>query len=207
MELKKIITLLRLAIGSSVGRKVHTIEVEVTELVVRLLECLISSFDKLHMVEYDTVFAKSYMTESKIRVFQLSYMPFSSIRGQFSEPATITVAVIIAIDELIVSILEKEKLSGSNFLDSYRNLRIFLKAEKKLIYLEQPIPPTHTPAPPATEVPPDVFAVYTRWVDAQQEIACLLLASMTLELQKNLEDFNAYDMLKELKTMFSQQAD
>ncbi|GKE55426.1 hypothetical protein Tco_1494611 [Tanacetum coccineum] len=34
-----------------------------------------------------------------------------------------------------------------------------------------------------------------------------MLASMTLELQSNMVDFNAYDMLKELKTMFSQQAD
>ncbi|GJU16477.1 zinc finger, CCHC-type containing protein [Tanacetum coccineum] len=71
------------------------------------------------------------LSKSKIRVFQLSYMPFSSIGGRFSEPAAITVSAIIAIDELIV--------------------------REKLIYLEQPIPSTHTPAPPATEVPPGVF--------------------------------------------------
>ncbi|GJU56088.1 hypothetical protein Tco_1229802 [Tanacetum coccineum] len=59
VKLKKIIALLRLAIGSSVRRKV-------TELVVGLLECLIGSVDmvdKLHMVENDTVCAESCMRE------------------------------------------------------------------------------------------------------------------------------------------------
>ena len=38
------------------------------------------------------------------------------------------------------SVLEKDKLSRTNFLDWYRNLRIVLKHEKKLYVLEQPIP-------------------------------------------------------------------
>ncbi|GKD37896.1 hypothetical protein Tco_1258103 [Tanacetum coccineum] len=45
---------------------VHKFEVEVTELVVGLLECLIGSVDmvdKLHMVENDTVCAESCMRE------------------------------------------------------------------------------------------------------------------------------------------------
>ncbi|GJR79551.1 hypothetical protein Tco_0150336 [Tanacetum coccineum] len=51
------------------------------------------------------------------------------------------------INSIFKSILEKENLFGLNFLDWYRNLRIILKAEKKLTYLEQPIPhiPTHVP--------------------------------------------------------------
>ena len=38
------------------------------------------------------------------------------------------------------SILEKDKLNGSNFIDWSRNLRIVLKQEKKLEVLEQPLP-------------------------------------------------------------------
>jgi hypothetical protein len=38
------------------------------------------------------------------------------------------------------SILEKEKLNGTNFMDWYRNLKIVLKADKKLYILEGPIP-------------------------------------------------------------------
>ncbi|GKB60831.1 retrotransposon protein, putative, ty1-copia subclass [Tanacetum coccineum] len=43
-------------------------------------------------------------------------------------------------------------------------------------------------------------------VDAKQEISCLMLASITHELQKNLDNFNAHDLFKELKTIFPQQA-
>ncbi|GKD10387.1 retrotransposon protein, putative, ty1-copia subclass [Tanacetum coccineum] len=46
----------------------------------------------------------------------------------------------------IRSILEKEKLNGSNFLDWYRNLRIVLRNEQKLHHLEEALPE----APPAT---------------------------------------------------------
>ncbi|GKB49153.1 hypothetical protein Tco_0899906, partial [Tanacetum coccineum] len=76
----------------------------------------------------------------------------------------------------IRSILEKEKLTGPNFTNWYRNLRIVLRAEKKLVHLEKPLPPIPLPA------------LY----DAQLEVACLMLASMTSELQKNLESYNAY---------------
>ena len=38
------------------------------------------------------------------------------------------------------SILEKDKLNGTNFLDWYRNLRIVLKQERKEYILDQPEP-------------------------------------------------------------------
>ena len=38
------------------------------------------------------------------------------------------------------SILEKDKLNGTNFLNWYRNLRIILKQERKEYILDQPIP-------------------------------------------------------------------
>ena len=38
------------------------------------------------------------------------------------------------------SILEKDKLNGTNFLDWYRNLRIVLRQERKEYILDQPIP-------------------------------------------------------------------
>ncbi|GKC48195.1 reverse transcriptase domain-containing protein, partial [Tanacetum coccineum] len=46
----------------------------------------------------------------------------------------------------IRSILEKEKLNDSNFLDGYRNLRIVLRNEQKLHHPEEALPE----APPAT---------------------------------------------------------
>nr|GFB06816.1 hypothetical protein [Tanacetum cinerariifolium] len=69
---------------------------------------------------------------------------------------------------------EKQKLTGPNFIDWYRQLRIVLLIEDKLNYLEQPI----SPAPVAPE-----------------------------EIQRNLENLYAHEMLLELKTLFAQQAE
>ncbi|GJY45533.1 zinc finger, CCHC-type containing protein [Tanacetum coccineum] len=84
---------------------------------------------------------------------------------------------------------------------------IVLKAEKKLVYIEQLIPPIPTYVASVETVPANVLATHTRWVHAQQEIACLMFTCMTLELQKNLDDFNLNDTIKELKTLFLQQAE
>ncbi|GJS18877.1 zinc finger, CCHC-type containing protein [Tanacetum coccineum] len=102
----------------------------------------------------------------------------------------------------IRSILNKEKLNGRNFLDWYRNLRIVLMNEQKLHHLEDALPK----APPATTTTV-VYNAYTRRVTKQQKVACLILLSMTLDIQKNLEDRTAFEILQELKTMFQQQAE
>ncbi|GKB63723.1 hypothetical protein Tco_0919909 [Tanacetum coccineum] len=86
------------------------------------------------------------------------------------------------------SILDKEKLNGSNFLDWYRNLRIILRNEQKLHHLEEALPE----APPATATVV-VRNAYTRRVAEQQEVACLMLVSINPEIQKNLEDRTDYD--------------
>ncbi|GJR87326.1 hypothetical protein Tco_0211337 [Tanacetum coccineum] len=98
----------------------------------------------------------------------------------------------------IRSILDKEKLNGSNFLDWYRNLRIVLTNEQKLHRLEETLPAS------ATIV---VRNAYTCRVSEQQEVACLMLVSMNPEIQKNLEDRIAFEILQEPKTMFQQQAE
>ena len=49
------------------------------------------------------------------------------------------------------SILDKEKLNGTNFLDWHRNLRIVLKHERKLYVIDQPIPNEPTANAPRAE--------------------------------------------------------
>ncbi|KAI3805215.1 hypothetical protein L1987_27389 [Smallanthus sonchifolius] len=44
------------------------------------------------------------------------------------------------------SILEKDKLDNSNFMDWYRNLKIVIRAENKMYVLEEPIPEEPTAA-------------------------------------------------------------
>nr|GEW18831.1 zinc finger, CCHC-type [Tanacetum cinerariifolium] len=64
---------------------------------------------------------------------------------------------------------KKEKLTGPNFVDWYRQLRIILSIEDKLNYLEQPIPL----APVALEgqqVALEILAAHTAWIKGSKEI-------------------------------------
>ncbi|KAJ8769131.1 hypothetical protein K2173_000906 [Erythroxylum novogranatense] len=81
------------------------------------------------------------------------------------------------------SILEKEKLNGTNFLNWYRNLRIVLKQERKLYVLEEPIPEE----PPANAP------------KAQKD-------AYTKHINDSTDEMEAYDMLAQLKAMFQEQA-
>ncbi|GJV08916.1 retrotransposon protein, putative, ty1-copia subclass [Tanacetum coccineum] len=102
----------------------------------------------------------------------------------------------------IRSILLGEKLTGSNFTNWYCNLRIFLRYEKKLKFVEQPI----GPEPDLETTNLDTIDKYYEIVNLEQEVACIMLSSMSPDLQRTLEKYNAYDMMQELKTMFEEQA-
>ncbi|GJU45008.1 hypothetical protein Tco_1202274 [Tanacetum coccineum] len=109
-------------------------------------------------------------------------------------------------NSLFRSFFEKQKLTGNNFLEWYRNLRIILSTEDKLPFLEQPI--FALPVPPQGQANPlDVVTMHQAWVKAQKEIARLMLMTIDPEIQKTLEHPGANDMLKELKTLYVQQAD
>ncbi|GKA41036.1 retrotransposon protein, putative, ty1-copia subclass [Tanacetum coccineum] len=95
---------------------------------------------------------------------------------------------------------EKQKLTGPNFIDWYRQLRIVLSIDDKLNYLEQPLPPAPV-APAGQHVAPEILAAHTAWVKGSKEIAGLMLMTMEPEIQRNLENLHANDMLKELKAL------
>nr|GEX29968.1 zinc finger, CCHC-type [Tanacetum cinerariifolium] len=104
------------------------------------------------------------------------------------------------------SFFEKQKLTGPNFIDWYRQLRLVLSTEDKENYLEHPIPAAPV-APPGQQVPPQALAVHAAWVKGQKEVVVLMLLTMDLEIQRNLAHLGAYDMLQELKAMYSKQAE
>nr|GEY32686.1 zinc finger, CCHC-type [Tanacetum cinerariifolium] len=56
------------------------------------------------------------------------------------------------------------------------------------------------------QVPPAALAAHAAWVKGQKEVAVLMLLTMDLEIQRNLAHLGAYDMLQELKAMYSKQA-
>ncbi|KAI3776255.1 hypothetical protein L1987_46029 [Smallanthus sonchifolius] len=91
------------------------------------------------------------------------------------------------------SILEKDKLDKSNFMDWYRNLIIVIKAENKLYVLEEPI--LEEPAAATGQA----RKTWDKHVDDSIKVSCLMLASMIPELQKNLVDMPAYDMIRQLQ--------
>nr|GEX21784.1 hypothetical protein [Tanacetum cinerariifolium] len=83
---------------------------------------------------------------------------------------------------------------------------IVLSVEDKLDYLKQPIPPTPVPAQAGQQVALEALAANAAWVKGLKEIAGLMLMTMESDIQQNLENLDAYEMLQELKTLFAQQA-
>nr|GEX62009.1 hypothetical protein [Tanacetum cinerariifolium] len=53
----------------------------------------------------------------------------------------------------------------------------------------------------------EILAAHNAWIKGSKEIAGLILMTMELEIQQNLEPLHAHEMLKELKNLFAQQAE
>ncbi|GKB17807.1 hypothetical protein Tco_0851730 [Tanacetum coccineum] len=62
------------------------------------------------------------------------------------------------------SMFEREKLSGTNFNDWLRRLKLVLRVEKKMFVIEQPIPPA-----PAANSEANVLAEWNALYDAYNE--------------------------------------
>ncbi|GJV40477.1 retrotransposon protein, putative, ty1-copia subclass [Tanacetum coccineum] len=99
------------------------------------------------------------------------------------------------------SMFEREKLSGNNFNDWFRQLKLVLRVEKKMYVIEQPLP-----AATAANSKANVLLEWNAIYDAYNEVACLILGSMTPKLHRQFENSSPYDMIKELKDMFEKQA-
>src|SRR5438128_334798 len=97
--------------------------------------------------------------------------------------------------------LDKEKLNGTNFINWYRNLGIILKQEKQDYVLEVPYP--DEPPANATTV---VRRAREKHCNNSIDVSCLMLATMSSELQRQYENTNAHDMIVALWGMFENQA-
>ncbi|VFQ90745.1 unnamed protein product [Cuscuta campestris] len=92
------------------------------------------------------------------------------------------------------SILEKDKLNGTNFVDWKYNLSIALHIDEKEYVLEKPIPPT-----PLANAPKVVKDAYEKYVKDENQVSCVMLATMTAELQKQHDYMKAHDMTMALR--------
>ncbi|GJV75218.1 retrotransposon protein, putative, ty1-copia subclass [Tanacetum coccineum] len=70
-----------------------------------------------------------------------------------------------------------------------------------MFVIEQPLP-----AALAADSNVQVLSQWNAIYDTYNEVACLILGSMTLELHRQFENTSPYDMIKELKAMFEKQA-
>ncbi|KAK1414877.1 hypothetical protein QVD17_30638 [Tagetes erecta] len=98
------------------------------------------------------------------------------------------------------AILQRDRLTPNNFMDWYRNLRIVLKQEKRAYILDDPIPDE------PNEEDEEAYNEWTKYVEDSVQVSCLMLASMTPDLQKEYELHGAYDMITQLRETFQQQA-
>ncbi|GJY06182.1 hypothetical protein Tco_0373236 [Tanacetum coccineum] len=95
----------------------------------------------------------------------------------------------------IKSILQHEKLTGPNFMNWYRNLRIILRSKGKLAHLEQPLIPL--PCPVASQAARDA---YNTLYDAHNEVACLMLGIKAFYACKQEEGQSVSSYLLKMKS-------
>nr|GEV36589.1 hypothetical protein [Tanacetum cinerariifolium]GEY06927.1 hypothetical protein [Tanacetum cinerariifolium] len=101
--------------------------------------------------------------------------------------------ILSANNSVFRGFFEKQKLTGPNFIDWYRQLRIVLSIEDKSNYLEQPIPPALV-ALVGQHVAPKILTAHIAWIKGSKEIVGLMLMTMKPKIQQNLEDLHAHEM-------------
>nr|GEV40880.1 hypothetical protein [Tanacetum cinerariifolium] len=89
------------------------------------------------------------------------------------------------------SFFEKQKLTGPNFIDWYRQLCLVLLTEDKENYLEHPIPAAPV-ALPGQQVPPEALAAHAAWVKGQkEELKALYSKHAEQELLQTVREFHS----------------
>nr|GEX47442.1 hypothetical protein [Tanacetum cinerariifolium] len=92
---------------------------------------------------------------------------------------------------------ERETLTGANFNDWYRSLRIVLRVEDTYDYLYKPCP--DEPLETASE---EDKAAWKAKYKKHNDVACLMLGKMSPGFQKLFESYPPQLMLAELKKIF-----
>ncbi|XP_073121615.1 uncharacterized protein [Henckelia pumila] len=99
------------------------------------------------------------------------------------------------------AILEKHVLTGPNYLDWLRNLKIVLNSERFTYTLDKSSPDE---APTGCSF--DELQTYKDWYDHDLKAKCYMLASMSDKLQRRFEDAkNTADIHLHIKELFGDQ--
>ena len=79
----------------------------------------------------------------------------------------------------LCSILEANKLTGSNYIDWLKNVKIVLRGEKLAYIMETPVPLV-----PAVNAPAEEHVAHRKHSEDMDVACCIMLPSMSPELQK-----------------------
>ena len=97
----------------------------------------------------------------------------------------------------LLPLLAKEKLSGPNYLEWMRALRMTLRYEDKEYVLDNQIPEYNEVT--ATD---EQTAVYNKHCADSNKVSCIMVSTMSAELQKLFEESWAYEINEKLREMF-----
>ena len=95
------------------------------------------------------------------------------------------------------SLLDNDKLMGSNFDSWYRKLRIVLEHERTIYVINDP-----APEEPILTAPRAARDAYQKWLSDRTKVHCIMLASMNDELSRIFEQTQPQDIIQVLKDTF-----
>ena len=101
----------------------------------------------------------------------------------------------------LVTNLNQNKLTGSNYVDWKRNLDIVLTTEEHKYVLTR-----SCPSFPSLDAPPEEKQRYDRWQKSNEMAKCYILASISNVLHHQMRDVElASNIVLSLKEMFGEQ--
>ena len=84
----------------------------------------------------------------------------------------------------LLIILDNNRLTGPNFIDWQKNLKVVLAFEKILYAIEQSLPLTLP-----ENASPDEYEVLSKWKDDDMQARCIIWAFMTTEIHRQHEKY------------------
>jgi hypothetical protein len=98
-------------------------------------------------------------------------------------------------------LLEKEKLNGANLIDWYYNMRIVLRQEKIEYVLTEPYPDDLLAGSTVVD-----HRAHEKHCDDALNVSCLMLATMSPDLQKQYKHVDTYTRIQGMCGIFENQA-
>ena len=101
----------------------------------------------------------------------------------------------------LLSLCSKMTLDGSNYSDWLMNIKLALRYEDKEYVLDKEFKELDE-----ATLSPEEYAEYKKHYEDATKVACIMVATMTPELQRFYEDYWPYEMNKDLKEKFRKRA-